>query len=158
MGIGWVRSRYGDSQAPHFTIRDDDGRNSTTGTNTIQANRKWKGFDMARVRYGSVVLLSALSFMATPCFARKVNAILGVHVKDCAAFNTSSKSFQERSLQANYILGFLTASASYSEGDLFAGDDTTHILDWFDKYCAAHPEDEIYRALKRYVDTEGGRK
>jgi hypothetical protein len=112
---------------------------------------------MAWVRYGSVVLLSALSLMATPCFARKVNAILGVHVKDCAAFSTS-RSFQEKSLQVNYILGFLTASASYSEGDLLEGTDTAHILNWFDKYCAAHPEDEIYRALKRYVDTEGGRK
>jgi hypothetical protein len=128
------------------------------GINTVQAAANGRGFDMTGIRYGSLVLLSALGLVATPCFAAKISAILGKHVKDCAAYNATSIDYEERTLQTSYIVGYLSAAATYTEGDLLSGTDTSKILDWFNKYCSAHPEDGIFRALDHYVETEGGRK
>jgi hypothetical protein len=118
-----------------------------------------EGFDMAKAKF-SLALLVTSTFMTTPCFAQSKAIILGVGVRDCAAYSRVSVTNPDQaglSLQINYILGFLAAANSYEQGDILRGAKTTDVIHWFDSYCSVHPEDSITRALQRYVKTEGGR-
>jgi hypothetical protein len=115
---------------------------------------------MAKATYLSSVLLVASTLMAAPCFAQSKPIILGVGVRDCAAYSrvsVTNPDFDGLSLQLNFILGFLAAANSYEQSDILRGAKTVDVIRWFDSYCSAHPEDSITRALERYVKTEGGR-
>jgi hypothetical protein len=116
-----------------------------------------EGFDVTKAKVLALFVASAA--IATPCFAQSKRIILGVGVEDCAAYSRVSVINPDQaglSLQINFILGFLAAANSYEQVDILNGAKTTDVIHWFDKYCSAHPEDSITKALKRYVKTEGG--
>ena len=115
---------------------------------------------MAKVNYLSTALLIASALMSAPCAAQNKRIILGVGVRDCAAYSRVSVTNPDQaalSLQINFILGFLAAATSYEKDDILRSADTIDVIHWFDNYCSSHPEESMTTALQRYVRTEVGR-
>jgi hypothetical protein len=89
-----------------------------------------------------------------PAFSGEVSIFVPSTAEFCSQYNDAA---DKRPIN-NFVFGYISAAAIYSDNDNMKGKTELDIRGDFARYCRGHPEDAIEKAAKWLFDTRGGSK
>jgi hypothetical protein len=89
----------------------------------------------------SLLIAFAIGF---PMASYAADVVVGsVSCKEWTADRTAEHSYMNKSVDQNWVLGFLNGYATTTGINFLDGVKTQTIFKWMDKYCASHPSKNI---------------